>query len=52
MVKDVITKFFKNKKGDEDSISKHLIYWILIAACVVIMWFIVNGIIHKLLTLY
>ncbi len=44
--------FFWNKKGDTNFLTKNLVYWLLIAACVVIMWFVVNGIIHKLLTLY
>jgi len=41
-----------NKRGDVDFSTKHLIYWILIAAAVVVIWFIVKGIINKLLTLY
>ena len=41
-----------NKRGDTKFVSKRLVYWVLIAACVIIIWFIVKGIINKLLTLY
>jgi len=41
-----------DKKGDVEFSTKHLIYWILIGAAVILIWFIVNGIINKLLTLY
>ncbi len=46
--------FFYNKKGTEEGslLSKRLIYWILIGIIFIIIWFIVNGIIRKLLTLY
>lgn len=42
-----------NKRGyTYHFITKHLIYIILIGASVVVIWFIVKGIINKLLTLY
>ena len=41
-----------NKRGDVEFSTKHLIYWILIGAAVIVILFIVNGIIKKLLTLY
>ena len=53
MVKRKINSFFLNKRGEEETpTTRHIAYWILIFACIVIMWFIVNGIIRKLLTLY
>ena len=41
-----------NKRGAAEFVTRNLVYYILIAACIVIMWFIVKGIINKLLTLY
>ena len=41
-----------NKRGDVEFPTKHLIYLILIVAAVIVIWFIVNGIIKKLVTLY
>ena len=52
MAKSDTSTIFNNRKAEDDNTSKHIIYWILIAVCVVIMWFIVNGLIHKLLVLY
>ncbi len=41
-----------NKKGTEEFLSKNVIYWILIAAFAIIMFFLIKGIINKLLVLY
>jgi len=42
-----------NKRGEASHfITKHMIYIILIAAAIVVMWLIIKGIINKLLTLY
>lgn len=41
-----------NKRGDSEFLTKRMVYWLLIAAAAVIIWFIVNGIITKLVTLY
>ena len=51
MIKNRVEDFFYNKKGDS-LVSKNLVYWFLIGVCVFIILLIVNGIIHKLLTLY
>ena len=54
MARKKINSFFLNKRGEggEHQITKHIIYWALIIVCAIIMWVIVNGIIHKLLVLY
>lgn len=41
-----------NKRGASEFITKHLIYLILIGAGIIAIWFIVKGIINKLMTLY
>ena len=43
---------FNNKKSEENPETKHLVIWILIAVFIVIVWFLVNGMIRKILTLY
>ncbi|MBI4452414.1 hypothetical protein HY637_03220 [Candidatus Woesearchaeota archaeon] len=48
-----LNSIFLGKKGEEEiPTTRHVAYWILIFACVIIMWLIVNGIINKILTLY
>lgn len=39
------------KKGDAFFSTRNLMYLILIIACILVIWFIVNGIIKKLLVL-
>ena len=43
-----------NKRGETGSefTTKHIIYWILIAVIVVVIFIIIKGIINKLLVLY
>ncbi|MBI2655912.1 hypothetical protein HYX06_05830 [Candidatus Woesearchaeota archaeon] len=53
MARKKINSFFFSKRGEEETpTTRHIAYWILIFASIIAMWFIVKGIISKLLTLY
>ncbi len=51
MLKQLSNEIYKTKKG-EDLFTKHLVLWILLAALIIVIWLIINGIIRKLLTVY